>query len=218
MKYQISSLVFVILSACVNVYAQDDQNDGKDHVSTLFRGGHFTSGGYGALTNKFTTINGEFANLAGVYGGWYINHSFMIGGSAAALTNNIRVPLQDSTDPTRNLSYMYGQVGAVTEYVIASNRTFHVAFNLFAGAGFTIQYQRYNWEKDGHDYEWDGEEDRNWFTVAEPGVMMEVNVFKWMRFSPGVSYRATFGSDGRGLSDSDLSNISYNATLKFGRF
>jgi hypothetical protein len=47
---------------------------------------------------------------------------------------------------------------------------------------------------------------------------VEFNVFKWMRFSPGVSYRAAFGSNGMGLGDNALSNISYNVSMKFGRF
>lgn len=203
------------------VMAQDYNVETDNYqVQTLFRNGRRASGGYGVITNKFTSINGEFANLTGVYGGWYINHSFLLGLGAAALTNNIAVPLEHSTDPLRNMSYMYGQVGMVTEYVIASDKTFHLAFNLFSGAGFTVQYEREDWhDNDDHEFDWDEEQqDENCFFVAEPGVQLEVNVFKWMRFCPGVSYRAAFGSDARGLSDNDLSNISYNATLKFGKF
>ena len=51
-----------------------------------------SSGGYGALTNKFTRIGGEFANLTGLYGGWYINHKVMIGVAGFAATNHIPVP------------------------------------------------------------------------------------------------------------------------------
>lgn len=203
------------------VMAQDYNVETDNYqVQTLFKNGRRASGGYGAITNKFTSINGEFANITGVYGGWYINHSFLLGLGAAALTNNIAVPSEHSTDPLRNMSYMYGQVGMVTEYVIASDKTFHLAFNLFSGAGFTVQYEREDWrDNDDHEFDWDEEQqDENCFFVAEPGVQLEVNVFKWMRFCPGVSYRAAFGSDARGLSDNDLSNISYNATLKFGKF
>lgn len=185
-------------------------------IQTLFKKG-YSSGGYGAITNKFTTINGEYANLSGVYGGWYVNHRFMLGLGAAATTNNIRVPLEFSADPSRNLSYEYGQFGMMTEYVIGSNRRVHVAFDLFSGAGFTMQYPRYDWRND-NNYQGDQVFDENWFFVAEPGVQLELNLFKWMRFSPGISYRATFGSDGDGLSDTSLSNVSYNATLKFGKF
>jgi hypothetical protein len=184
-------------------------------IQTLFKTGR--SGGYGAISNKFTTIRGEYANIVEVYGGWYSDRKFLLGFGAAALTNNIPVPLEYRTMPTVDLSYMYGQFGLVTEYVAASDKVMHVVFHLFTGAGFTGQYERYHWDDDDSDFD-RSDLDENWFFVAEPGVQVELNVFKWMRFSPGVSYRATLGSDGRGLSDRDLSDISYNATLKFGKF
>ena len=184
-------------------------------IQTVFKKGN-SSGGYGAITNKSTTINGEYANLSGIYGGWYVNHHFLLGFEAVGLTNNIEVPLEFSADPSRNLSYGYGQFGLMTEYVLSSNRRVHVAFDLFSGAGFTMQYPRY-WQND-NNYQGDQVYDENWFFVAEPGVQLEVNLFKWMRFSPGISYRATFGSNATGLTDNSLSNISYNATLKFGKF
>jgi hypothetical protein len=150
-----------------------------------------------------------------------INHKFMIGLGAAALTNTLEVPLQYSADPTLDLNYEYGQFGLMTEYILGSNKAFHVSFDLFSGAGFTLQNERENWHDDDDDFNWDEDHeswDTNWFFVVEPGVQFEINVFKWMRFSPGISYRAAFGSDGLGMRDSDISNISYNATLKFGRF
>ena len=141
----------------------------------------------------------------------------MIGVGGSAMTNNLLVPKQCSTDPLRNLSYEYGQFGLVAEYVVNSDRPVHLAFQLLTGAGFTVQYDLYNWHNGNQNYQ-DVVKDENWFFVAEPGVQLEVNLFKWMRLSPGFSYRATFGSDGRGLSDRKLRNISYNATLKFGKF
>jgi len=219
MKNQVKTIaLFAFILISVSVGAQDNEKSNDYYVQSLFKGGKRASGGYGAITNKFTSIGGDYANLVGVYGGWYINHSFLLGVGAAGLTNDLPVPFEHRIDPLKDLSYMYGQVGMVTEYVIASNKTFHVAFNLFSGAGFTLQYERQNWHDDDHEFDWDENRDEDWFFVAEPGVQVEINVFKWMRFSPGVSYRAAFASDARGLSDSALSDISYNATLKFGKF
>jgi hypothetical protein len=184
-------------------------------IQTLFKDSQKPTG-YGALTNKFTMIGGQYANMVGAYGGVYLNHRFLLGFGGAALTNNLPVPAQFSVDPTRSLSYEYGQFGLVTEYVVASNKAVHVAFNMFAGPGFTVQYERYGYRD--FNMQGSGVKDENWFMVAEPGVELEINLFKWMRFSPGVSYRAAFGSHAAGLTDSDLSNISYNATLKFGKF
>jgi hypothetical protein len=183
-------------------------------IQTAFKPGK--SGGYGAITNSFTTINGKYANMAGVYGGWYVNKKFLIGASVSAVTNDLPVLPANNTIPGVDMSYAYGQFGLVTEYVVASDKMLHVGFHLFTGAGFTAQYQRSIWDT---DYEPNKSNlDENCFTVIEPGVQVELNLLKWMRFSPGVSYRATFGSDAVGLSDNDLSNVSYNLTLKFGKF
>jgi hypothetical protein len=224
MKGQVKTIMMVsFILLTTSLYAQDNdfEETGKkkdSHVETVFKGGATSIRGYGALTNKFTTIRGDYANLVGAYGGVFINHKLLIGVGGAAMTNRLDVPRQFSTDPLRDLNYEYGQFGLVTEYVVGSNKAFHVAFNLFSGAGFTLQNDRDHWDDD--EFDWDDEEprDTNWFFVAEPGVQFEINVFRWMRFSPGISYRAAFGSDGMGMRDSDISNISYNATLKFGRF
>jgi hypothetical protein len=191
----------------------------QNEIKTVF-GPSKSVGGYGAISNKFTYLGDSYANLIEAYGGVFINKRFMIGFGGAATTNFIPVPLQYSLNPMRNMSYQYSQAGLVTEYVMGSDKAFHLAFSLFAGSGFTMQYERPTWNHDTYDYDsyeyYGGGED--FFFVAEPGVQLEINVFKWMRFSPGVSYRAAFGSSAVGLTDTDLSKMSYNATFKFGKF
>lgn len=187
----------------------------KGNIETVFKSDLHSSGGYGALTNSFSRIRGQFVNISGIYGGWYINHRFMIGAGASAVTSNLPVPVQYRTHPQDDLSYEYGQVGLVTEYVVGSDKPVHLVFHVFAGAGFTLQYQRHNWDQyNGYG----NSHDEQWFVVTEPEIQLEVNLLKWMRFSPGVSYRATFGSDGQGMPDSELRHVNFNATLKFGRF
>ena len=196
--------------------------NGQSEVQTIFGKGKINSvTGYGALSSKFTNIGNSYASMTEVYGGVFINKKLMIGLGGGVTTNYIPVLSEYSIDPLRRMSYAYGQFGLASEYVIQSNKTFHLAFSLFAGGGFTTQYDRpdcnnYN-NKDYKDYNYDGGNEDVFF-VAEPGVQVEINVFKWMRFSPGVSYRSSFGSSTVGLSNSDLSKMSYNATFKFGKF
>lgn len=191
----------------------------NEEINTVFNGGGLQhSGGYGAITNKFTTIDGKFANIVEVYGGWYLNRKFMIGAGGSATTNRINVPEAFSAIEGEEMNYEYGQCGLVTEYVLGSNRTIHLVFHLFTGAGFTMQYIRDNNYYGRDNYEDNYVSDVNWFMVAEPGIQAEINLLKWMRFSPGVSYRATYKSDGLGLSDDALSGPSVNATFKFGKF
>lgn len=205
------NLFLTIAFVCIGVVCAQAQE-----IQTVFNGGRVT--GYAALSNKFTTINGEFANLPEFYGGVFLNRKVFLGVGGAAMTNNIRVPQQYSVDLSRNLSYAYGQFGLVTEYVLGSNKAVHAVFHLFTGAGFTMQYERYDWDDDDYfDDDFDSR-DENWFFVAEPGVQLEVNLLRWMRFSPGISYRTAIGSKADGLTDANLSNISYNVTLKIGKF
>lgn len=205
------SLVLVFISAALCSYSQE--------IQTLFRQDTLrSSGGYGAITNKFTKINGHYANLTGVYGGWYVNHHFTLGLSAASLTNNLRVPEEYSAVPGSNLSYQYVQFGLFTEYVVASSRMVHLNVQLMSGTGFTTQYRRYDWDfhEDRHDF--DDIYDTNWFVVVEPGLNVEINLLKWMRLSTGVSYRTALGSDGIGIKDKDISGGSIDVGLKFGKF
>lgn len=192
----------------------------EHHIKTIFNNhGPRSSGGYVALSNKFTSMNGDFANLVEIYGGWYINHRFLIGIGGAATTNHIPVPVAHSVNPLARMSYEYIQAGLMTEYVIGSDRAVHLAVQLFVGGGGTLQYERYGWEDEDYwnEYE-DYDHDENVFAVAEPGVRVEVNVFRWLRFSPGISYRVTYGSEGKGLSDNALESTSVNMTLKIGKF
>lgn len=186
-------------------------------MKTLFGQGNVT-GGYGAITNKFTTIGGEFANLSGVYGGVFIDRRWMLGLAFAGSTNFLAVPPEYSLYPLKNMTYQYSQGGLLVERILGSNKSFHVVFNLFAGAGHTMQYHRDEDEWDDWENYDDGVYDQNWFYVIEPGVQLEMNLFRWMRLSPGVSYRQTYQSKGLGLTDSDLSDWTYSLTLKFGGF
>jgi hypothetical protein len=186
-------------------------------VQSIFANGRDT-GGYGALSNKFTYIGGEFANICEVYGGVLINRRWMVGMSFAGSTNDIKVPLEYSVDPVNPMTYQYGQGGLVVERVFNSNRPVHFVLSMFSGVGFSAQYNRNEW----YDYNYNNQSsslhDENWFYVLEPGAQLELNLFRWMRLSPGVSYRQTYGSDGLGLSDDSLSDWTYNITLKFGGF
>lgn len=211
------------LFACFTVIgasAQDENRPSDYHqIQTIFKSPH-SFGGYGAFTNRFTTINGSYANLTGVYGGVFVNHKVLIGFGALASTNYIPVPEEFSIAPGTRMSYEFGQVGMFNEYALWSNRAIHFNFNLFTGAGFTVQYERpARWYD---DYNYDprpyGDNDENWFFVIEPGVQLEVNLFKWMRVSPGITWRKAYGSYSAGLSDSALSSTTYSMTVKFGKF
>ncbi len=71
--------------------------------------------------NKFSKINGEFANFFGVYGGWLINHQFMIGLGGYGKTTDVH--------------YQMGYGGFVLEYFINPNRLWNLSVKGLLGAG-----------------------------------------------------------------------------------
>ena len=152
---------------------------------TLISGG-IESGGFGGPVVKFGKIEGESAVLVGGYGGWLINHRFMIGGGGCGLAN-------------RASDTQMGYGGAMLEYTTASNNLIHFYGNLLIGAG-SIE------SLDGSDDE---------FSVAEPGIHMEMNVTRNIRFGLGGSYRYISAASGK---ESDLRGPSATLTLKFGKF
>jgi len=209
--------LMLLTVAAWNTYAQEETP--AEQPQTLFSPmklpGVKSSGFYGAVTNSFSSMNGDFVNLSGLYGGWFINRKLLLGLGGATTNTTMRVPEAYKTIAGADLRYQYAQFGLFTEYVVNSNKKVHFAFNMLSGAGFTAQYLRH--DRDEHNYG-HYSHDTNFFAVLEPGAQVEINVLKWVRFSPGISYRQTIGSDAKGFSDSDLSNVSANLTLKFGLF
>jgi hypothetical protein len=206
--------IMLLLTAAGNLFAQQETTEQQPQTVFSFKSIQ-SSGFYGALTNSSTSINGEYANLGGLYFGYFINQKLLIGVGGAATNTALRVPEANKTISGADLRYQYGHFGLMTEYVVNSNKKVHFAFNLLSGAGFTAQYL--DSDRDEKRYK-NYSHDTDFFVVLEPGAQVEINLTKWMRLSPGISYRQTIGSDAKGLDDSDLSNVSGNVALKLGRF
>ncbi len=106
-------ILFLLVFAASMAFGQDEYQ-----IQTVFKPGHRASGGYAAVSNKFTTIGDQYANMVELYGGWFINHRFLVGLQVAALTNDIKVPTEFSTSPDLDMSYQFGQFGLMTEYTL----------------------------------------------------------------------------------------------------
>ncbi|GCC51165.1 hypothetical protein SanaruYs_13850 [Chryseotalea sanaruensis] len=192
------------------------QAQSSDEVKTIFKNTK-GSGGYVVLSNKLTSIHGSFANMPEIYGGWFIGKKFLLGVGGGSTTNYIPVDINDSANPSQRMSYLYGQFGMVNELVIASNSPIHPVFHLFNGAGFTMQYHRPRWEDLDNQHYREDVEDLKWYYICEPALQVELNLLKWLRVSPGISYRFAFDNEKRSLDDK-VSGPSVSLGLKFGKF
>jgi len=169
-------------------------------------GGEIESGGFGGPVVKITQVNGESGVLMGGRGGWIINHRFVLGGGGYGLTTNHKAP-NYSTESPHYIEMGYG--GLELEYIVSSNKVLHYSLQTLIGAGGVDLRDKWGGSVDGEN---------DSFFVVEPGANLELNVSKSIRISAGASYRHVVGVDYRGLGNSDLSGLSANLALKFGKF
>ncbi len=170
-------------------------------VETLFgKGGPKVRGAYGSASQKFSSIDGQFANFLGGYGGVLFTNNVMIGAGAYALLNGNSIDIEGDRNTARHITY----VGLVAEKVFRSEKAFHVYTKLLTGAAFIGEQ---NLLPDGGQYTISS---RGAF-VVEPELAAELNLTKWFRMSGGLSYRLV-------ASESVYSAPAATVSLKFGKF
>ena len=85
-------------------------------------GGNVYSGFFIAPDFKFTEVDGKFANLAGVYGGWLIDRKLLLGGGGYFLTNR-----------SDDFKMTYG--GFVAEYFFRADQLVNFSVKGLIGGG-----------------------------------------------------------------------------------
>ena len=187
-------------------------------MQTLF-GSDRGLGGYIDITSKLTQINNDDALFLGGQLGMVINHSLNLGFAGYGMVSPV---LAERTTPDGDSLYLQmGYGGIHFEPILRSNDLLHLTFPVLLGAGGTGYTTRHFWTTypDGEPSTHFDERIRHsrLFLIAEPGVNLELNLFRWMRMTGGVSYRFV-----RRLEDDpgteELSGLSANVGLRFGWF
>ncbi len=217
-------VIFFILPAMLSVAQEDNQE-----FNTIF-GSDFTSGGYGAPELKLGKVNNETSLFVGGRGGWLIGHKFVLGGAGYGLTTNntfdYTEDLRNSSgemvpDSTRRLKIDMGYGGLLLEYIAFPKKSIHLAFPLIIAAGGTSLGSKIDPDlnsQDPQDWVTYKHVESSAFFLVEPGVSIELNMVKFFRLDLGASYRFISGTNLERLSNSDLSDFTFNVALKFGKF
>jgi Phr family secreted Rap phosphatase inhibitor len=229
---KILSIVLCLSVTGALTFGQNAESD--QQMRTIFGSPEVKSlGGYGALDLGYTTINKRDAVYFGARGAVVLNHSLALGiGGKGFITN----PAYDvNLGEDYELAGGYG--GFYIEPIIKGNSPVHVSFPMLIGAGgigYLKHWGDYDYDSDS-DYEYENnDEDSYAFFVFEPGVEVEFNVVKWMRFAVVGSYRLTsdiklnykdrLGSDdelfaGTSIAPKDmLRGFNVGLIMKFGKF
>ncbi len=206
------SMLYLFIVCPVILSAQESESASQQE--TLFSG-DIENGGYGCFSMKVSPILNKAQLFLGGYGGWFINHTLMIGGGGYGLTSRISAPdvVEKIDGKTSDLKMGYG--GVMVEYTYNSSKLIHFTGNLLLGAGgavYTWDYQTIDTAYNVSDAQADS------FFVGEFGANVELNVSSFARVAVGGSYRFASGLNLEGMSNKDISGPSGNITFKFGTF
>ena len=214
------TLISVLLIMSIFATAQDNSTADNDQIGTIFgKNKEAKLGWFVGIDNGYTQFGSRNVYMSGLNAGLIINHNFSIGFSGSGWTNRNSMYYSHITDTTG--AYLEGGFGRfMFEYTLFPKSAVHLTFPLMIGGGAASYINDMDyWEWD--ENEWDTYHknlDTDVFFSLEPGIRAEINVFKFMRFNAGFSYRFVSGLEMINTPSDMMNNFTATAGLKFGKF
>ncbi|MEM9051254.1 MAG: hypothetical protein AAGC47_04290 [Bacteroidota bacterium] len=211
--------IFILISISLAIQAQETTviyEKRNRNVQTLFS----SDGGFGghlSINAKGTEIYNESALLVGTELVFTLNHSLNIGVAGYGMPT--RVEYQPSTDlsPRDDLFLELGYGGLFFEPVFFDEKLVHLTLPIIIGGGWA-GVSNFDYFDINDDYDSVYLSDESLFFMIEPGVNLEVNLARNVRFTLGGSYRFVNGSDIENVSDDDLGGLALGAGIRVGWF
>lgn len=203
-------------AALTTLLAQDQP--AEPEAQTLFGNSGIKSHGfYVAPSVQAGPAQGTTGFWAGGRAAYLMNHRVALGVAGYGLASVHRVGPIAKASSTRILS---GYGGLLTEFIIAPGKVAHLSIPVLIGAGGIEYHGRPDsgglagGRKSGTEPSDHLETDA--YFVAEPGLALELNLFKYCRLSLGGTYRVVSGMKMEKSTNADFSGLTGQATLKFG--
>jgi hypothetical protein len=196
------------------------KDDGE--IKTLFKKSNHKAkiGYYIGPEGAYTQFKGRDVFLGGLGLGVIVNHFFSVGLEGYGIVNSNYL-WYDNVDATNKRgAYLYGGYGGLKfEFRLWAKSPVHVNFPLLIGGGGltynTTAYHNHDYNNNnnnGTTLDWDS------FFVVEPGVMLELNLLKFMRLGAGISYRYSPDVDLMNTPGGLINNFNAKVSLRFGKF
>ena len=219
-------ILIQIIPAFSQETTQSQPQQGDDgEIKTLFKksGQPLKVGYYISPEAAYTQFAEKNVFLGGLSFGIILNHFFSVGLAGYGIMNSGKLwfdfPENALYNPPYAMGgYLYGGYGGVKfEFRVLPTSPVHLNFPILIGGGGLVyksssshNFNFNNW--DGSSFGSDG------FFVVEPGVMVELNLVKFLRLDAGISYRYTPDLDLINTSSGLINNFNANFSLKFGKF
>ena len=208
----------ILLALLVQIsFAQEEETKEKrgSDINTIFNKDNLkVTGGYLAPELKIGNVHEDASLFIGGKIGMILNDRFFIGLAGYGLTNNSNFDINVGTPQQELVRIGMGYGGLSMEYTIFSNKKVHFTIPVVVGVGGVSIYE------DVRDYYYDNfyEIENSAAFVVEPGINLELNILNFFRVDLGASYRLVSQTDLKYLQNEELSDLSFNATFKFGFF
>ena len=170
----------------------------QTETQTLFGNGKVKT--WGILLNsqvQYAEVLGESVFFSNVKGGFVFNEKWVVGVNVGQSLHEIQ-RYNDLTMMTENLEFTQG--GMYLEYRLFPHKLVHVSIPISVGV-LQTESEQDNFSPWGN-YE-DDREYTNFY--LEPGLNIELNVSKFIKFQVGASYR---------FNDAMIAPQSFNSNLK----
>ena len=154
-------------------------------------------------TFQYSEIARQNCMIPGIRAGVIINNKFLVGGVYNFTSGGVNLPASNGAG---KLKMKWG--GLHFEYTLWPLQTIHLTLPLSAGIGKMSITESTNEIMTGSPN----------FIFAEPGLMIEINVWKYAKLGFGGSYRYTSKVTYNALTDNDIKGFSAIASVKFGMF
>ncbi len=198
-------ILILLCAIAANLTAQINEEP-----KTIFRNGKPHIGYFVSPFVQSGKIAGSTAVLPGVGAGVIFNNQFSLGVSYKFIaTENTPV---GEVDTRLYLDQFYAGIKA--EYSIFPAKVIHLNFQLEAGMGHTELDLKDSYEFDHVGFPISGAS----FGYVEPGLALEINLWKYLKLDIGAGYRYITDVIFRSVTAKDLRGASFAAGLKVGLF
>lgn len=214
MKHTFATLLVLLILFTSGWAQQIIEIDGKpdQHINTLFKK-EKRDGFYWAYATGYSPINKDHGLVFSGRAGWIMDHWFAFGFTGTGFVNNYdQLELYDYRQSAQSdlFSLVGGYGGMFIEPIVFPLKAVHVSFPVVFAAGGLTKVN--NFVND------DFLENTDLFYAIEPGMELEVNFTRWLRFAVYGTWRFASDIQLEKVSPNALENYTVGAIIKVGLF
>lgn len=188
---------------------------------SLFNDDSELTGGFISFTPRFTNVLGSYAVLSGFSAGVTVNERLNVGlagafsGTAIKNARYKEYLLSRTTAVLDGLELRYGYVGLLVEPVLRHRSVVHLNVPIIVGMGWMAYSYPASSTNSNNTDKSRIRTDGQGYLVVEPGLEIEVNILRSLRFGAGGSYIYTSDLEQPNTPPDALRNFTARFTLKY---